>query len=621
MPNTPHSTFAQYFKDASLAPYLFALSKRMQEGHVCLDLKQLPDFSDKEFWEEYNGEKVKNTTFPTNMELVGSSSEAKTPFVLAHDKLYINRNYFYETQIIEKLSELVKEEKTAYKSRKEALDRQADFIKHLRSYDDNLASFSHDEKPDWQLVAAIQGVLNNVSIVTGGPGTGKTTTVAKILALLNKMEPHLKVALTAPTGKAAVRMKESLQNTVKDPRNKALELEQMVGALDPKTIHRLLGAIHQSPFFKHNADNPLEYDVVIVDEASMIGVGLFAKLLDALKTDSRIIILGDSEQLASVDSGSLFGDLCSGLKANENQFESNHLDFVNAFLAEDRQLNAEYTLSQNSTFLDEHLVRLKKTYRYDQNSKMGQFTKAVIQGEENQLDKILVIDEDSLILDEEYDETTFNNFIKGYRAFIEEPDIKKALKELNNCRVLCAVRQGDQGIYKINSRIESQLKSHYNRKKDSNGNSYFQPTDGFYHNQPIMVTQNTPEINLFNGDVGIVRKDENGRLKAYFVNPKKETDGKELISISPAAIPEWETVFAMTIHKSQGSEFNEVLVMLPKKKENRILTRELLYTGVTRAKKKAIIQSSLDLIKSTTQKAVNRVSGVQDRIQLSSTKK
>jgi len=617
MINHVHNVFANYFNNESLAPYLFALSKRMQEGHVCLDLKQLPDSSDKEFWEEYKGEKLKNTTIPANPALVGTSSEAKKPFVLANDKLYINRNYFYETKIIEKLKGLVDAGKEQIENRKKALQQEHDFIQHLRSQDPNLVSFSQDEKPDWQLVAAVQGVLNNVTIVTGGPGTGKTTTVAKILALLNKMEPNLNVALTAPTGKAAVRMKESLQNTVKDPRNKALELEQMVGALDPKTIHRLLGAIHQSPFFKHNADNPLEYDVVIVDEASMIGVGLFAKLLDALKTDSRIIILGDSEQLASVDSGSLFGDLCTGLKSNENHFEANHLNFINAFLAEDRQLNAEYKLSQRTTFLDEHLVRLQKTYRYDQDAKMGQFTKAVIQGQAEELNKILAINEDSLVLDESYEEAVFNNFIKGYHAFIEEPDINKALEELNNCGVLCAVRQGDQGIYKINSRIESQLKSYYKNNKAHN----FRPTDGFYHNQPIMVTQNTPEINLFNGDVGIVRKDEKGRLKAHFVNPKKETDGKELIVISPAAIPEWETVFAMTIHKSQGSEFNEVLVILPKKKENRILTRELLYTGVTRAKKKAIIQSSLDLIKSTTQKAVNRVSGVQDRIQLSSTKK
>jgi exodeoxyribonuclease V alpha subunit len=357
--------------------------------------------------------------------------------------------------------------------------------------------------------------------------------------------------------------------------------------------------------------------VVIVDEASMIGVGLFAKLLSAMKPMSRLIILGDSEQLASVDSGSLFGDLCSGLKLNENQFEAHHLDFINAFLREDRKLGGDYVLKESTTVLDQHLVRLKKTYRYDQNSKMGQFTKAVIHGQEDKLDDILQISEDSLVLDEFYEEAVFNNFIKGYYKFIEEPDINKALEKLNHCRVLCAVRQGDQGIYKINARIESQLKAHYKNQKTHS----FHPTDGFYHNQPIMVTQNTPEINLFNGDVGIVRKDENGRLKAYFVNPKKETDGKDLMLINPASIPAWETVFAMTIHKSQGSEFNKVLVLLPKQQENRILTRELLYTGVTRAKEKAIIQSSLDLIKSTTQKAVNRVSGVQDRIQCSSTKK
>jgi len=615
MTNFVHKVFASYFKDEALAPYLFALSKRMEDGHVCLDLNRIP--SEKEFWKEFDADTSEITDFPKSHILIGENHEAKKPFVFAHDKLYMTRNYFYETQIIQKLLAFVLSGKERIADRKLALQLNSDFIQILQSKDDKLETFSSEEKPDWQLIAAIQGVLNNVTIITGGPGTGKTTTVAKILALLNKMEPNLSVALTAPTGKAAVRMKESLQNTVKDPRNESLELEQMVSELDPKTLHRLLGAIHQSPFFKHNEDHPLDYDVVIVDEASMIGVGLFAKLLSALKPSSRLIILGDSEQLASVDSGSLFGDLCTGLKPNENQFEKEHLDFINTFLARDRQMGEVNTLNRRATILDECLVRLKKTYRYNQNSKMGQFTKAVIHGFGEQLDQILAIPEDSLVLDTEYDETIFNMFIKGYYAFIEEQDIKKALEKLNNCRVLCAVRQGEQGIYKINSRIESQLKSHYNNNKEHN----FQPTDGFYHNQPIMVTQNTPEINLFNGDVGIVRKDENGRLKAYFVNPKKETDGKDMMTINPASIPEWETVFAMTIHKSQGSEFNEVLVILPKQKENRVLTRELLYTGVTRAKKRAIIQSSIYLVKSTTQQAVNRVSGVQDRIRLTSTKK
>lgn len=608
----PNNIFAHYFKDTQLAPYLFALSKRMQEGHVCLNLNELT--FDKEFWKEFDGNQIIKDDFPENSSLVGKTSNDNRPFVLANNKLYQSRNYFYETKIIDTLKELVGEEMAEFESRKRALLQQSDFLKKLQSKDSNLATFSSEEKPDWQLVAAIQSTLNNVTIVTGGPGTGKTTTVAKILALLNKVDPKLKITMTAPTGKAAARMKESLQASFTDERNKQFDIEGKVNKLDAKTIHRLLGAVYQSPFFKHNKENPLDFDVVIVDEASMIGVGLFAKLLDALKPSSRLIILGDSEQLASVDSGSLFGDLCTGLKPNENKFSKEQLHFVNSFLAKDRQLGQEYKLKNANTFLDEHLIRLKKTYRYDQDTKMGQFTKAVIKGEAEKLENVLALNDESLILDQAYDEGLFNTFIKGYKEFIEEEDIKQALRKLNHCRVLCALRQGSQGVYRINTQIESLLKASFNRKKDDKGISYFNPSDGFYHNQPIMVTKNTPQIGLFNGDVGIVRKNAEGRLKAHFVNAKKEKNRKEFISINPAVIPEWETVFAITIHKSQGSEFDKVLVILPKNQENRILTRELLYTGITRAKEKAIIQSSLDLIKSTTEKAVNRVSGIQERI-------
>lgn len=588
----------------------------MQEGHVCLDLNQIP--TNKEFWEEFEGRKIIQSEFPFNEELIGMDSEALKPFVLSDDKLYLNRNYFYETKIVEGLTQIVESEKGKFDERKGKLLQHKDFIEGLRSEDKNLPAFEVDEKPDWQLVAAIQGALNNLTLVTGGPGTGKTTTVAKILALINQMEKDLTIILTAPTGKAAMRMKESLLNTVNDERNENLQINDLVADLEAKTMHSLLGSIHQSPFFKHNQNNPLNYDVVVVDEASMIGVGLFAKLIQAMKPGARLIILGDAEQLAPVDAGSLFGDLCTGLKKNENQFKEKHLEFINNFLSKDRQLNDLYKLDQPNSFLDEHLVRLKKTYRYDQNSKMGQFTKAVIAGKVDELEGILSLEEDSLVLDQDYDEKLFEQFVSKYKAYIEEPSIEEALINLNNCRVLCAVRRGDQGIYKINERIEGLLKSAFNGQKNTEGLYYFKPSDGFYHNQPIMVTQNTPAIGLKNGDVGIIREQE-GRLKAFFPSTKDSNhdttmNAEKLKVVNPAIIPEWETVFAMTIHKSQGSEFNEVMVILPKQEENRLLTRELLYTGVTRAKEKATVQSSLGLVKKTANQGVDRGSGIQERI-------
>lgn len=618
MHHSPHHTFAHFFKQDDLAPYLFALSKKMQDGHICLDLNELP--ADEEFWKEFEGDYRKLEPLPQQSDLIASSSDEKKPFVVAHNKLYLNRDFFYETKVVEGLKKMVEAEVKEFENRKKELLTHKNFIEGLRSEDKNLAAFDADEKPDWQLVAAIQGTLNNLTIVTGGPGTGKTTTVAKILALLNQMKPGLAIALTAPTGKAAMRMKESLQSTVNKKGNSNLQINNLVADLEAKTIHRLLGSIYQSPFFKHNADNPLNYDVVVVDEASMIGVGLFSKLIQAMKPGARLIILGDAEQLAPVDAGSLFGDLCTGLKKNENQFKEKHLAFINTFLSKDRQLNDEYKIDQLNSFLDEHLVRLKKTYRFDQRSNMGQFTKAVIAGKADELKHILDLTDDTLVLDEDYDEKLFKEFVSKYKAYIEEPSIEEALKKLNDCRVLCAVRQGDQGIYKINERIEGILKTAFSKSKKNDEGGYFEPRGGFYHNQPIMVTQNTPAIGLQNGDVGIIRL-KDGRLKAFFPTNKDETDKSEkdkdtpkLKEVNPAVIPQWETVFAMTIHKSQGSEFNEVMVILPKQEENRLLTRELLYTAVTRAKEKALIQSSLEIVKQTTLQGVNRGSGIQERI-------
>ena len=427
---SPHQHFACFFNDKHLAPYFYALSKKMQAGNICLDLNVLPENED--FWNEYDSPHELSKQLPVNPNLIGETLDSKKPFILSNDKLYIGRNYYYETKVVNTLKELLESEKPFFEERKAKLIANASFVQQLRSVDQNLANYETDEKPDWQLSAAILGFMGNISIITGGPGTGKTTTVAKILALLQKTEPNLTIALTAPTGKAAVRMKESLQNTINDARNQHLRIEELVNRLEPKTIHRLLGAKYQSPFFKHTKNNPIDYDVVIVDEASMIGVGLFAKLLDALKKNSRLIILGDSNQLASVDSGSLFGDICSGLIENENQFTPPHLEFLNRFLEDQRQLDSTYALAHKTSFLNEHLVRLKKTYRYEQSSKMGQFTKAVIQGNADVLNDILAIKESSLHLDEEYSEALFHQFIKYYHAYIEEPDINKALKNLTS---------------------------------------------------------------------------------------------------------------------------------------------------------------------------------------------
>ncbi len=438
-------------------------------------------------------------------------------------------------------------------------------------------------------------MLNDFSIITGGPGTGKTTTVAKILAILFTINPTLKVALAAPTGKAAVRMAESLKKASSDMPE---SISALFEAIVPGTIHRLLRYQPGSPYFRHNAENPVNFDVVIIDESSMIDVALFSKLLQAIGNNTRLILLGDKDQLASVEAGSLFGDLCNAQAGFT--ISPQRAELINGFISfRARQIPDEFIVRKNEHLLFQHIVELKRSHRFSSEKGIGKFSKAVINNEQDILELYLnTKKDDQVTIDNTYDEGVFENFIKGYIEYIKEPNIKEALNKLNGLRVLCAIRGGEQGLININRRIEKFL--HQKR--------LIKPTAGFYENRPIIVTKNYYDLDLFNGDIGIIRYDENKVLKAWF-----EDSSGELKSVLPGFISEAETVFAMTIHKSQGSEYNNVLIVLPKAADIPILTAELLYTGITRAKSKVIVQATGEAIIKTAERRVKRISGIIDR--------
>jgi exodeoxyribonuclease V alpha subunit len=605
--SSAHHHFARYFHDSLLEPYLYVLSKRMENGHICIPINQSID--DDLIDGGYSTERqliVENelVTFANEYDMEGKT--AFKPFVLYNGKLYLQRYFVYENQVLEKIQAFSKNE--FREERKRKLLEHKDFILRAISKEEDVSSYSEIEKVDWQAIAAMMGVLNNITVITGGPGTGKTTTVAKILALLKRIEgEELKIALAAPTGKASMRMKESLLNSVNKYRE--LEIDKLVEASKPFTIHRLLGANLNSPFFKHNHENPLPYNVVIIDESSMIGVALFAKLIKAIPTTSRIIILGDSEQLASVDAGTLFGDICLSQVENENRFSKEDVAFFNALVNPERK--SYLPILDEYKVLNANFVRLKKTYRFNNASELGDFTNAIIEGNQEQVSNLLRNKEsNSVKVDVDYNETFLKKFALGYKSYIEEKDINQALKKINNCRVLCAVKQGEHGVYSINEKIKSLLKNEYKTQPE-----FFDPKGELYHNQLIIVTKNQKDLNLFNGDVGLIRKGADGKLKVYF-QIIEEINGvitESHRTISPGFIESWETVFAMTIHKSQGSEFDEVLVIIPGK-ENRLLTRELVYTGVTRAKKCAYVQTSPEVLLNAVGRGVDRVSGLQKRI-------
>ena len=583
--NDVHQQFADYFPSPALKPYIFLLSKKLSEGHICIDINK---FNQNEL--TVAGYEKVMPKEKIHLDKLVSDGNIITPFVLLNEQLYLHRYFNYETIILNRIAAFIEKEKEQRAEKLSSLKLHAPFIKELFKEKNE----DYKNVTNWQMAAVITALVNNFTIITGGPGTGKTTTVAKILSILYSFNPLLKVALIAPTGKAAARMKESLENADAVSAN----IKDKFKSLIPATIHRLLGYVKNSPNFKSNAENPLHYDVVIADESSMIDVALFAKLLSAIGPDTKLILLGDKDQLASVEAGSLFGDLCLA-QSKLNVMSAEMLTLINSFTDETGQKISDENIDDNASHpLFEHIIELQFSRRFKDDEGIGKFSKAIINNKEAAIKDFFTNSDKQVFIDAAYSEEIFKEFVLGYKVFIEETNIKKALGLINNLRVLCAVREGDQGLYAINKKIEKFLEA----EGAINVNS------DFYLNRLIMVTSNNAELGLFNGDIGIIRKDDNGVPRAWF-----QSGEGEIKSVLPGYISNAETVFGMTIHKSQGSEFNKVLVILPKGEETRILTRELLYTAVTRAKNKVIVQGSESLILKTAEAIVQRGSGIIDR--------
>ncbi len=584
--NNVHQQFAEYFPSETLRPYLYLLSKKMSEGHICIDLNEIEE-SDLD-----NLYLFRKKIFQYE-KLVSDGSQTE-PFILFNNRLYLHRYFKYETIIADSIHRFIKNEKEQRELNERLLKEHTSFIKELFLTETKSGS---ETQINWQLVAGISASLNQFTIITGGPGTGKTTTVAKILAILYSINPALKVALAAPTGKAAARMGESLKNATSNAQiNMSEEIKNGFETIVPSTIHRLLGYQPQSIYFKHDENNPVNYDVVIIDESSMIDVALFAKLFLALGPDTKVILLGDKDQLASVEAGSLFGDLCEA-QEKLNLFTPKRMEFINSFIDDKtQQLSASFA-TKSPHPLAGHIIELQKSHRFSDDKGIGKFSKAIIQNKPEVIKEYFKNEDVQVEIDSIYSEKIFNDFIKGYKAFIEEKDILESLKKLNNLKVLCVIREGEQGLYAINKKIEQYLIKQ----------NLIRITGDFYQNRPVMITSNNYELNLFNGDIGIVREDENKELKVWF------EDKGNLVSFSPSYISNAETVFAMTIHKSQGSEFEKVMVILPDMENVPLLTRELLYTAVTRAKNQVIVQGEEAAILKAADSFVKRGSGIIQR--------
>lgn len=519
----------------------------------------------------------------------------KTPLIFDGKRLYLHRYWFYESVLAAKLLQF-NQQKTLSEQNLPALRASLDRL------------FPQSTEVNWQKVAAAVAISQSFAVISGGPGTGKTTTVAKLLAVLieasqeQSQQPIIK--LVAPTGKAAARLTESIGKAID-----SLPVSPDVRNIIPTqagTIHRLLGAIPNRANFRHSRSNPLHLDILIVDEASMVDLSLMYKLFDALPEHAKVILLGDKDQLASVEAGAVLGDICSfqsyGYSAKQASVIAKLTGVNTAELQRKSQVPA----------IADSLCVLQKSYRFDSHSGIGQLAKAVNSGDVRAVQAVL----DSGYADINYLSLTGANYqllvsklIENYQAYLNvifaqsdtytnvNQRAQQALNTFSQCRLLCAVRDGDFGVTGINDRVEKLLKA----KKIIR----FQD-ESWYEGRPVMIVQNDYSLGVYNGDIGLCLRDETGRLKVYF-----ELSDGSVKGFLPSRIPLHETAYAMTVHKSQGSEFETTMLILPPD-FTPIITRELIYTGITRAKNYLYLLSSPTVLNRGTRLQTSRASGLTD---------
>ncbi|WP_051328466.1 exodeoxyribonuclease V subunit alpha [Desulfatirhabdium butyrativorans] len=430
--------------------------------------------------------------------------------------------------------------------------------------------FGHPDDPVRE--AARRGVIHSFCVISGGPGTGKTTTVLKILALLveqrlNGQGAAPAITILAPTGKAAARLREVLQQRDRLP---CADAVRAALPADAQTIHRGLGArSDQAADFRYHARNPLPADIVVVDEASMIDLSLMHRLLEAIAPETRLILLGDSNQLASVEAGSVLADVCSAARMNPAW--------------------------------GERVIRLTKNYRFSETSGIGRLARAVANGADDEAMACLKDPSESGI--RHIDLREISGIWEMARVWMEKwlrlEDGFEREREFSRFRILCAHRQGTFGVEAANAVLDRMAR----------GILHVPDNREWYAGRPVMVLRNDYGLGLSNGDIGWMCFDEasmdryrHGTIRFPLANGQER-------GISPYRLPPHETAYSMTIHKSQGSEFDEVVVLLPDR-PSPILTRELLYTAITRACKSVAIVGEESLIRHAIRTPVERHSGL-----------
>jgi len=506
------------------------------------------------------------------------------PLMLDGDRLYLHRYWDYECRLAARLRELLA-------APPEPVD--------TASLGPQGALFSWAwtgaGETNWQAAGAFVAERHRLAVISGGPGTGKTYTIVRLIlrrieAALAAGEPAPLIRLAAPTGKAAARMMASIQQGLE-----ALQPAPAVRAHLPQgasTLHRLLGMHAGSTRPDHDRDNPLAADMVIIDEASMVDLPMMAKLAEAIPPAARLVLLGDRYQLASVESGSVLADLCTPAG-------------VNAFSPAQREAAGHLLRGAGGgaapSRLADHVVTLQTSHRFTADSTIGRLAAAINAGDAEAVAAVLAEGGEEVRATLDTSEASVTRLVRAlaeaYGGLHEAAGPDSALERLEALRLLTATRIGPLGSEAMNARIGAQLA----RQRG------FGAEDHWHHGRPIMVTQNEPRAGLFNGDAGVIWRDGAGRRRAWF-----RTEAG-LQPFHPSLLPAHDTVYAMTIHKSQGSELDTAYLLLPPAR-SQVLTRELLYTAVTRARRHLHVLGDLEAWRAGVARRVQRHSGLAERL-------
>lgn len=503
---------------------------------------------------------------------------ASAPLVLDGNRLYLRRFHAAEKRLAASIR-----------------DRLAPRVDGVEPVVETVSLFralfkSAIDDADWQAVAAAAALRSSLVFITGGPGTGKTTVAARILALLLQQNPSRRIALAAPTGRAAGRISEAVLTAANDPAFPH-ELRSRLPT-QGTTLHRLLGYQPWNNRFRFGPHNQLLEDVIVVDEASMVDLLMTDTLFAAVRPDARLIILGDPDQLASVDTGFVLGDVARAANA------SGDVHGAELGMLYERLSGTSLATAPEAPPLRDAVIRLRHSYRFSTKRGIGNLA-AAIQREDTDdaidtLADTALADVSRIDRGDRIDEL-LAPIAPPLESFLSATSPVDALAALGRFRMLCALRDGPTGVSGLNEGIERWLKRRgYN-------------VQGWYDHRPVLVVANDPVTGLYNGDVGVTMS-PNGRPEVFF--PGR---GGAVRSFRPSSLPQCETAWAMTVHKAQGSEFDHVLMVLPDA-DSRMLTRELLYTAVTRAKESMTLAGSEEAVRLAIGRSTARSSGLTERL-------